>query len=115
MTPTGSHTTSLLLFFNDTATTEIYTLSLHDALPILFANAFIPKPPGVPSKAYARPHKPSFARFRRLYSAKSLWRVISSSRVSPFSRANNPTKQSKQSHYTKQTVPLKGDSAEAAQ
>src|SRR3989338_9555020 len=27
-------------FFNDTATTEIYTLSLHDALPIS-----IPKPP----------------------------------------------------------------------
>src|SRR3712207_7838526 len=27
-----SHT---LFFFNDTATTEIYTLSLHDALPIL--------------------------------------------------------------------------------
>src|SRR3712207_8668725 len=26
----------LLFFFNDTATTEIYTLSLHDALPILF-------------------------------------------------------------------------------
>src|SRR5438034_8691656 len=25
-------------FFNDTATTEIYTLSLHDALPILFRN-----------------------------------------------------------------------------
>src|ERR1019366_957978 len=24
-------------FFNDTATTEIYTLSLHDALPILYA------------------------------------------------------------------------------
>src|SRR3712207_9422641 len=24
----------MLLFFNDTATTEIYTLSLHDALPI---------------------------------------------------------------------------------
>src|SRR5260370_35202569 len=24
-------------FFNDTATTEIYTLSLHDALPIYFA------------------------------------------------------------------------------
>jgi len=23
-------------FFNDTATTEIYTLSLHDALPIFF-------------------------------------------------------------------------------
>src|SRR5258708_10366025 len=27
--------TCLLFFFNDTATTEIYTLSLHDALPIL--------------------------------------------------------------------------------
>src|SRR2546430_10504140 len=26
-------------FFNDTATTEIYTLSLHDALPILFLEA----------------------------------------------------------------------------
>src|SRR5262245_63066813 len=26
---------SLFFFFNDTATTEIYTLSLHDALPIL--------------------------------------------------------------------------------
>ena len=25
---------STLFFFNDTATTEIYTLSLHDALPI---------------------------------------------------------------------------------
>src|SRR2546430_5444147 len=26
--------TSTIFFFNDTATTEIYTLSLHDALPI---------------------------------------------------------------------------------
>ena len=26
---------SFFVFFNDTATTEIYTLSLHDALPIL--------------------------------------------------------------------------------
>src|SRR3712207_7723203 len=29
-----------LFFFNDTATTEIYTLSLHDALPICF-HAFV--------------------------------------------------------------------------
>src|SRR5437773_9147969 len=28
-------TRSFFFFFNDTATTEIYTLSLHDALPIL--------------------------------------------------------------------------------
>src|SRR3712207_7031261 len=31
-------------FFNDTATTEIYTLSLHDALPILPT----PAPPNMP-------------------------------------------------------------------
>src|SRR5437868_11954954 len=31
----------IFFFFNDTATTEIYTLSLHDALPIsLFANHY---------------------------------------------------------------------------
>ena len=30
---------NLLFFFNDTATTEIYTLSLHDALPILVHEA----------------------------------------------------------------------------
>src|SRR3712207_6975544 len=29
---------NVYFFFNDTATTEIYTLSLHDALPILYKN-----------------------------------------------------------------------------
>src|SRR2546427_8248651 len=39
----------LLFFFNDTATTEIYTLSLHDALPI---SAFrVARPPGRPDPA----------------------------------------------------------------
>src|SRR2546426_5616536 len=32
---TLTYSNSLFFFFNDTATTEIYTLSLHDALPIL--------------------------------------------------------------------------------
>src|SRR5437763_7041088 len=32
--------TFLFFFFNDPATTEIYTLSLHDALPILCADHF---------------------------------------------------------------------------
>src|SRR5690349_24392891 len=32
-------TLSLFFFFNDTATTEIYTLSLHDALPIFEVRA----------------------------------------------------------------------------
>src|SRR2546429_5108016 len=29
----------MFFFFNDTATTEIYTLSLHDALPISFSSS----------------------------------------------------------------------------
>src|SRR2546430_15084036 len=32
---TFSRSRGIFFFFNDTATTEIYTLSLHDALPIL--------------------------------------------------------------------------------
>src|SRR2546430_3777369 len=35
MTTVESIERSRFFFFNDTATTEIYTLSLHDALPIL--------------------------------------------------------------------------------
>src|SRR2546426_1769963 len=38
----------LFFFFNDTATTEIYTLSLHDALPIS----------GLPRPARCRPQEP---------------------------------------------------------
>src|SRR2546426_12817280 len=34
MTPRAGPSSFVLFFFNDTATTEIYTLSLHDALPI---------------------------------------------------------------------------------
>src|SRR3712207_8757846 len=35
------HLFRLFFFFNDTATTEIYTLSLHDALPISRPRAFL--------------------------------------------------------------------------
>src|ERR1041385_9274841 len=34
LTPASSYLCHYFFFFNDTATTEIYTLSLHDALPI---------------------------------------------------------------------------------
>src|SRR5438105_13967607 len=34
------HSFFLFFFFNDTATTEIYTLSLHDALPICLQTCF---------------------------------------------------------------------------
>src|SRR2546426_9283873 len=37
----------MFFFFNDTATTEIYTLSLHDALPICF---FRPDEDSVPDR-----------------------------------------------------------------
>src|SRR2546427_5907952 len=44
----------VFFFFNDTATTEIYTLSLHDALPISF-EAVESKPPApAPCSAVAR-------------------------------------------------------------
>src|SRR2546429_709328 len=33
-------TISIFFFFNDTATTEIYTLSLHDALPICVSKRY---------------------------------------------------------------------------
>src|SRR5688572_32402644 len=41
---------SLFFFFNDTATTEIYTLSLHDALPIFVSPPCesSPSPAGTP-------------------------------------------------------------------
>src|SRR6266581_8234075 len=44
-----------VFFFNDTATTEIYTLSLHDALPI--------SPPS--SQGLRRPSQPWTGRWRR--------------------------------------------------
>src|SRR3712207_9569753 len=43
------HSFIIFFFFNDTATTEIYTLSLHDALPIL------------PSRgSFSSPRRPAF-------------------------------------------------------
>src|SRR5258708_10096770 len=52
-----------LFFFNDTATTEIYTLSLHDALPISF-----------PMSPQMRLKKPRMSPQMRLMNAQiSLW------------------------------------------
>src|SRR3712207_7032989 len=39
---------SCFFFFNDTATTEIYTLSLHDALPIYMYRRYARHQSGVP-------------------------------------------------------------------
>src|SRR3712207_7614573 len=46
---------SLFFFFNDTATTEIYTLSLHDALPICAPARAEPQGGGAPGARGARP------------------------------------------------------------
>src|SRR2546429_4113553 len=40
-------------FFNDTATTEIYTLSLHDALPILWISTTLRSTPARSSRRMA--------------------------------------------------------------
>src|SRR6266851_9505184 len=40
---------SKFFFFNDTATTEIYTLSLHDALPICSPSNSVPAGTKIPS------------------------------------------------------------------
>src|SRR2546422_11285106 len=40
----SSRLLSFFFFFNDTATTEIYTLSLHDALPISAGRSSRPRP-----------------------------------------------------------------------
>src|SRR2546427_569524 len=49
-----------LFFFNDTATTEIYTLSLHDALPISRGRGVASDPePNVPEDAEHGPSGPA--------------------------------------------------------
>src|SRR2546428_12945511 len=62
---TSVHSIDFFFFFNDTATTEIYTLSLHDALPISPSPRTVPgsprglppgSPPGPPTEA--RPGAP---------------------------------------------------------
>src|SRR5258707_10468024 len=53
---------SFFFFFNDTATTEIYTLSLHDALPILLL--------ALPTLAIAENAPPARV-------APALWRIHS--------------------------------------
>src|SRR5258708_17336129 len=54
---------SFFFFFNDTATTEIYTLSLHDALPIWWAKRQARRRP--PSCPYKARRDPLPARWRR--------------------------------------------------
>src|SRR5437762_10496222 len=54
-------------FFNDTSTTEIYTLSLHDALPIFIAGGI----PSALSVSRTEPTKFWACQFRRAKSNRS--------------------------------------------
>src|SRR5215467_1558138 len=69
-------------FFNDTATTEIYTLSLHDALPI----SFPPKSPRIRNRApHRRPRirRAPYARNASLESGRRPHRLNALERKSP--------------------------------
>src|SRR5256885_7545156 len=82
---------SSFFFFNDTATTEIYTLSLHDALPIFETDALercrsVPSFRGLPGQLrgarHRKPrgnpnHEPSLAEDRKSTRLNSSHLVIS--------------------------------------
>src|SRR5215217_7600227 len=89
---------SFVFFFNDTATTEIYTLSLHDALPIARRPrrpwAASPASPARPRRAGRRDRRhawfasrtllhvrgPSFSSSTRIEGASTRWRAIGGER-----------------------------------
>src|SRR5258706_5823465 len=54
----------VFFFFNDTATTEIYTLSLHDALPISPGRTPGPAPPPHRNRSSAAPVGTALSRAR---------------------------------------------------
>src|SRR5437868_15003035 len=60
---------SILFFFNDTATTDIYTLSLHDALPICMVVYRIANPAGAPPPPAAMDTQPADRKSTRLNSS----------------------------------------------
>src|SRR3712207_8452623 len=71
---------SILFFFNDTATTEIYTLSLHDALPIWSTRS-------CPSVATSSP-----SRSRWAWRSCSSWPSRARTRGSRSTRARSTTR-----------------------
>src|SRR2546425_9007924 len=62
---------SLFFFFNDTATTEIYTLSLHDALPIWLGGGHCPAHRPAPLRQSCTHHEPLRSHGRGTRQARS--------------------------------------------
>src|SRR3712207_8811004 len=58
-------TASVFFFFNDTATTEIYTLSLHDALPIFVKMGEVNFPPSREALSYTATTRATLDRIRQ--------------------------------------------------
>src|SRR5258708_24101348 len=71
-----------VFFFNDTATTEIYTLSLHDALPISAVTTSASPSPSAPARAAASAAAGSSPAARRSCSASMSRRVRSEEHTS---------------------------------
>src|SRR5438094_2426285 len=68
---------SLFFFFHDTATTEIYTLSLHDALPISRSPRRRPAPPPTVGRPRSGPPRRRGRRDRKSTRLNSSHRTIS--------------------------------------
>src|SRR3712207_7218059 len=65
----------LVVFFNDTATTEIYTLSLHDALPILRTWTRRPRfPAQTLMRSFTRITRAAISRCQKIRLRSSQWR-----------------------------------------
>src|SRR2546428_13682563 len=64
----------VFFFFNDTATTEIYTLSLHDALPI----SLVPAPDPARRRAVALSRRGQLVRLRAPHGDRKSTRLNSS-------------------------------------
>src|SRR5258708_8439642 len=62
----------VFFFFNDTATTEIYTLSLHDALPISWKTASPPAVSWAPRSSRNRPRAATDRKSTRLNSSHQI-------------------------------------------
>src|SRR2546430_12985623 len=60
-----------VFFFNDTATTEIYTLSLHDALPIYGTGLSRPASPAAATTSLSNSRRPGDRKSTRLNSSHS--------------------------------------------
>src|SRR3712207_7084590 len=78
----------VVFFFNDTATTEIYTLSLHDALPILSRSRLMA----------TRPCRPTLAS-QSYITLRPIYRKVMTSSLIPSARSEEHTSELQSRQY----------------